>query len=61
MGLLLTWVRFAGLATVDLTQPSATIARVMTDHRDDARLANNCGLAGAFLLLWFVGYLYRHI
>ena len=43
------------------TQPSAVLARAYVDNRDDARTGSYLGLAGAFLLLWFLGYLRRHL
>jgi hypothetical protein len=43
------------------TQPSAVIARAYVANRDDARAGSYLGLAGAFLLLWFLGYLRRHL
>src|SRR5687768_6598176 len=43
------------------TQPSATIARALVENRDDARTGSYLGLAGAFLLVWFLGYLRRHL
>ncbi|MDQ3043803.1 MAG: hypothetical protein M3R06_01445 [Chloroflexota bacterium] len=43
------------------TQPSAELARASLDNRDDARTGSSLGLAGAFLLLWFLGYLHRHL
>jgi hypothetical protein len=43
------------------TQPSAAIARALVANRDDARAGSFFGLAAAFLLLWFFGYLHRHL
>lgn len=40
-------------------QPSAALARAYVDNRDDARTGSYLCLVGAFLLLWFLGYLRR--
>lgn len=42
-------------------QPSAALARAYVDNRDDARTGSYLCLVGAFLLLWFLGYLRRHL
>ena len=43
------------------TRPSAALARAYVANRDDARAGGYLGLAGAFLLLWFLGYLGHHL
>ena len=43
------------------TQPSAVLAQASLANRDEARPGSYLGLAGAFLLLWFLGYLHRHL
>ena len=43
------------------TEPSAALARALVENREEARLGAHLGLAGAFLLLWFVGYLRQHL
>ncbi len=45
----------------DPTDPSPLIARAVVKIRDDARTATVVGLVGAFLLIWFVGYLRAHL
>jgi hypothetical protein len=41
----------------DPTDPSPLIAGALVEIRDDARTGTVVGLVGAFLLIWFVGYL----
>lgn len=43
------------------TQPSALLAEVLVNNREQARLGAYLGLAGVFLLFWFLGYLRRHL
>lgn len=45
----------------DPTDPSPLIARALVEIRDDARAGTVVGLVGAFLLIWFVGYLRSHL
>ncbi len=43
------------------TQSSAALAQAALANRDDAQSGSYLGLASAFLLLWFLGYLHRHL
>ena len=43
------------------TRPAAALAGAYVNNRDDARTGSYLGLAGAFLLLWFLGYLRRQL
>ncbi len=43
------------------TQPSALLAEVLVNNREQARLGAYLGLAGVFLLFWFLGYLRRQL
>jgi hypothetical protein len=45
----------------DPTDPSPLLARALIDNRDEARLGAYLGLAGVFLLFWFLGRLYRQL
>lgn len=43
------------------TQPSTLLAQALVSNREQARLGAYLGLAGVFLLFWFLGYLRQQL
>jgi hypothetical protein len=60
VGLLLAYISVAA-PDAEWEDPSGVIATSLADHRDTAKIAGYLGLAAAFALLWFIGYLHGHL
>src|SRR5688500_1691947 len=56
-------VAYLAVAAQDLypEDPSSVIATALADNRDSLKTAGYLGLAAAFALLWFIGYLHGHL
>jgi hypothetical protein len=60
VGLIVTYISIAE-QDVYPDDPSTTIATVLADNRDTLKTAAYLGIAAAFVLLWFIGYLHGHL
>ena len=65
-GILFAVLLFAGMSlggdeSHDPSQPAAVLASRIADERDRVRLGVYLALLGVFFLLWFLGYLRRHL
>ena len=60
VGLLIAYISVT-TPDAEWDDPSSVIATELAANRDTAKLAGYLGLAAAFALLWFIGYVHGHL